>query len=70
MAEFPNSKANLLVNLFFFRQKHFSGLKQRILDYIFISNSLQESVLRTGILGRFLSDHSPVAVKISIFKEL
>ena len=30
--------------LFTFRQKHFTGIIQRRLDYIFISNSLQESV--------------------------
>ena len=29
--------------LFTFRQKHFTGIIQRRLDYIFISNSLQES---------------------------
>ena len=40
------------------------------MNYIFTSNSLQESVVRTGIQGRFLSDQSPVAIKISISKEL
>ena len=30
--------------LFTFRQKHFIGIIQRRLDYIFVSNSLQESV--------------------------
>ena len=30
--------------LFIFRQKHFSGIIQRRLDYIFVSNSLLESV--------------------------
>ena len=30
--------------LFTFRQKHFTGIIQRRLDYIFVSNSLQESV--------------------------
>ena len=30
--------------LFTFRQKHFTGIRQQRLDYIFVSNSLQESV--------------------------
>ena len=34
----PNEK------LFTFRQKQFTGITQRRLDYIFVSNSLQESV--------------------------
>ena len=34
----PNKK------LFTFRQKHFTGIRQQRLDYIFVSNSLQESV--------------------------
>ena len=36
--------------LFTFRQKHFTGIIQRRLDYIFVSNSLQESVRKTEIL--------------------
>ena len=46
--------------LFAFLQKHFTGIIQRRLDYIFISNSLQESVKKTEILKALLSDHSPV----------
>ena len=34
----PNKK------LFTFRQKHFTGIRQKRLDYIFVSNSLQELV--------------------------
>ena len=38
--------------LFTFRQKHFIGIIQRRLDYIFVSNSLQESVKKkTEILN-------------------
>ena len=33
---------------------------QRRLDYIFVSNSLQESVKKTEILNAISSDHSPV----------
>ena len=43
-----------------FLQKHFTSIIQRRLDYIFISNSLQESVKKTEILKALLSDHSPI----------
>ena len=43
-----------------FRQKHFTGIIQRRLDYIFISSSLHESVKKTEILNVLSSDHSPV----------
>ena len=46
--------------LFTFRQKHFTGIIQRRLDYIFVSNSLQESVKKTEILNALSSDHYPV----------
>ena len=46
--------------LFTFRQKRFTGIIQRRLDYIFVSNSLQESVKNTEILNALSSDHSPV----------
>ena len=39
-----------------FRQKHFSGFIQRRLDYIFVSQNLQERTRNVDIL----SDHSPV----------
>ena len=45
---------------FTFRQKHFSGIIQRRLDYIFISNSLQETISKVSILNAFSTDHSPV----------
>ena len=45
---------------FTFRQKHFSGVIQRRLDYLFISNSLQESIGKIEILNSLQSDHSPI----------
>ena len=46
--------------LFTFRQKHFTGIIQRRLDYVFVSNSSQESVKKTEILNALSCDHSPV----------
>ena len=43
---------------FSFRKKQFSGFIQTRLDYIFISNSIQESVQNTDVLPSFCSDHS------------
>ena len=48
---------------FTFCQIHFSSLIQRRLDYVFIPNILLKSVVRTEILGSFLSNHSPVSIK-------
>ena len=47
---------------FTFRQK--TPLRQRRLDYIFLSNNLQEFVTKLDILPSFLSDHSPFMIKI------
>ena len=55
---------NLKTKRFTFRQKHFSGLIQRRLDYFFISNILQESVRHTDILASLSSDHSPILVSL------
>ena len=57
---FPNLKR------FTFRQK--TPLRQRRLDYIFVSNSMQEFVTNIDILPSFLSDHSPVFIKIDTLK--
>ena len=46
--------------LFTFQQKHFSDIIHRRLDYIFLSNSLQESVKKTEIVNALSFDHSPV----------
>ena len=43
-----------------FRQKRFSGVIQRRLDYLFILNSLQEIISSVDILNAFSTDHSPV----------
>ena len=51
---------------FTFRQKHASGLIQRRLDHIYISNSMQVSVKNTDGLVSLLTDHSPVT--FSCFK--
>ena len=55
---------------FTFRQQHCSGFIQRRLDYIFISNSLQESVLNTEVLPAFLSDHSPVFISYNEMRNI
>ena len=47
-------------NQFNFRQNHRAGFIQRGLDYIFVSNSLQESIQKTDILPSFCSNHLPV----------
>ena len=46
--------------LFTFRQKHITSIIQRRLDYIFVSNSLQESAKKAEILNALSSDHFPV----------
>ena len=43
-----------------FQQKHFTGIIQWRLDYIFVYNSLQESVEKTEILNALSSDHFPI----------
>ena len=48
-----------------FRQQHCSGFIQRRLDYIFICNTLQESVLNTEVLPAFLNDCSSVFITYS-----
>ena len=49
---------------FTYRKNHFSGFIQRRLDYIFISNKLQESIHLTDILPAFSTDHSPVLISL------
>ena len=50
---------------FTFRQNHTSGFIQRRLDYILISNSLQEHVKKADILASLSSDHSPTFLYFS-----
>ena len=47
----PKSKA------FTYRQRHFSGVLQRRLDYLFISNNMQESVKNVEILNALSMNH-------------
>ena len=44
-----------------FRKNHFSGFIQRRLDFIFISNNIQEYFKKVSILPSFCSDHSPIS---------
>ena len=57
---------NPKMKTFTFRQRHFSGLIQRRLDYLFISQKLQESVKKIQILSSFSSDHSPILASFVI----
>ena len=52
---------------FTFTQKHFSDFIQRRLDYILISNTLQEFVTMTDILTPISTDHS--LILFSLLKE-
>ena len=47
---------------FSWRQR--TSFKQRRLDYIFVSNNLQESVIQIEIIPSVLSDHSTVILKL------
>ena len=57
---------NPKMKTFTFRQRHFSGLIQRRLDYLFISQKLQESVKKIQIFSSFSSDHSPILASFVI----
>ena len=46
--------------VFTFRQRHFSGILQRRLDYLFISNNMQESAKNVKLLNALSTDHSPL----------
>ena len=50
--------------LYAFRQNHSSGILNRRLDYIFISNELQGFFNDTDIISAFKTDHSFVLVTI------
>ena len=54
---------------FTFAQKHSLGFIQRKIDYIFISNTLQELVTTTEILTPISTDHSPVTFSLSKGKD-
>ena len=56
---------NMKSKQFTFTQQHSSGFIQRRLDYIFISNTLQELVTATEILTPISTDRSPVIFSLS-----
>ena len=45
-----------------FKKNDFSGYIQRCLDYIFISNTLKQSLQQSSILSSFRSFYSPILV--------
>ena len=53
-----------------FRQKHLSGIIQRRLDYMFISQNLQEYVKNSDVLSALSTDHLPDFCSISKRNEL
>ena len=53
---------NPILKRYTFRKNHFSGFIQRRLDYIFVSNNIQENIKDTNILPSFCSDNSPLFV--------
>ena len=50
---------------FTFRQNHSTGFIERRLDYIFVSNRLQEFVNYIDALPVISTDHSPVMISVS-----
>ena len=50
---------------FTFRRKHSTGFIERRLDYIFISNCLQEFVNSTDVLPALSTVNSPVLISLS-----
>ena len=56
---------NMKSRQFTFTQQHSSGFIQRRLDYIFISNTLQELLTTTEILTPISADHSSVFFSLS-----
>ena len=61
---------NLKKKRYTFRLNHFSGYIQRRLDYIFVSNSIQEAIKSTDILAAFSTDHSPTFNSLSKSNEI
>ena len=48
-----------------FREQHVTGFIQRRLDYFLVSNNLQESINKTGVLTALSTDHSPIFFSLS-----
>ena len=63
MRYLENKKFNK--KLYSFRQNHSSSIINRRLDYIFISNQLQEFSNDTDIIPAFKTNHSSILVTIS-----
>ena len=53
-----------------FRKNHSSGFIQRRLDYIFITNNIQEYFKKVSILSSFCSDHSPISCILESFSKI
>ena len=53
-----------------FRKNHSSGIINRRLDYVFISNKVQEFSYDTDIIPAFKTDHLPVLIAISNYNFL
>ena len=53
---------NPILKRYTFRKNHFSRFIQRRLDYMFVSNNIQENIKDTNILPSFGSDHSHLFV--------
>ena len=68
MQYLENKKSNK--KLYTFRQNHSSGIINRRLDYIFISNKLQEFSNDADIIPAFKTDYSSVLVTISNYNFL
>lgn len=49
-----------------FRQQHISRFIQRRLDYFFVSNLLQVSVIKTDALAAFSTDHLPLLFSLDL----
>ena len=62
--------SNPLEKPFTYRQNHSSGILNRRLDYIFISNKLQEFSNKAVILPAFKTNHSSVSAIISNYNEI
>ena len=57
---------NPYIKRYTFRENHFSGFIQRCLDYIFISNSIQEYIDSNNILPALSTDRSPILISFCL----
>ena len=60
---------NPKIKRFTFWQQRILGFIQRRLDYVFISNLLQESVNKTEVLAAFSTDDSPLLISLDLRKD-